>query len=309
MIYKTLGKTGWKVSAIGFGAWGIGGQWGGVEYTTATGAVLAAYNAGVNFFDTADAYGDPPGLTEEMIGQALAPVRDRVFIATKAGNFARRQGHALSYTHPLHVELCCDASLRRLRTDYIDVYQCHIAEPKEPEVFLEAFETLQKKGKIRAYGISTDHVASLERFNQGGTCSTNQLDYSLVNRGPEKELLPYCQKSNIGVIVRGPLAQGVLAGKFTAETQFTDSVRSAWNSGAGREKFLRQLATVEKLKPLANASRTLSQIALAFIVAHPAVSTAIPGAKDAAQALANAKAGDLVLSESDWAAIAAASAS
>lgn len=303
MLYKTLGKTGWNVSAIGFGAWGIGGQWGGVEYTTATSAVLAAYNAGVNFFDTADAYGDPPGLTEEMIGDALAPIRDRVFIATKVGNFARRQGHPLTYSHPLHIELCCDASLRRLRTDYIDLYQCHIPQPAEPDIFLDAFETLHKKGKVRAFGISTDSLPHLQRFNIRNSCSTNQLDYSLVNRSAEAELLPYCQKHDIGVIIRGPLAQGVLAGKFTPDTQFTDSVRSAWNSGPGREKFLTQLAEVERLRSLAHSTRTLSQIALAALIAHPAVSTAIPGAKDATQALANAAAGSLTLSDADWAVI------
>jgi aryl-alcohol dehydrogenase-like predicted oxidoreductase len=301
MIYRTLGKTGWKVSAIGFGAWGVGGQWGAVEERTALDAIRAAVDAGVNFFDTADAYGDPPGLSEALVGRALAPVRDRVLIATKVGNFARRQGHPLSYATPLHVELCCDASLRRLRVETIDVYQCHVADLKDPTVFLEAFDGLVRKGKVRAYGISTDSLAVLEAFNRDGTCATLQLDYSLLNRRPEAELLPYCEKHDVGTIVRGPLAQGTLAGKFTPESRFTDSVRSGWNEGKGRERLLERLKVVDRLRWLAAPSRTMAQAALQFVISHPAISTAIPGAKDADQARANAAAGAAVLSDDDLA--------
>jgi aryl-alcohol dehydrogenase-like predicted oxidoreductase len=296
MIYRTLGKTGWKVSAIGFGAWGVGGQWGAVEEQTALGAIRAAVDAGVNFFDTADAYGEPPGVSEEFIGKALVPDRDKVLIATKVGNFARRQGHGLSFASPLHVELCCDASLRRMRVETIDVYQCHLGDLKDPSIFLEAFDNLVKKGKIRAYGISTDSVAVLETFNRNGTCATNQLEYSLLNRRAEAEMLSYCQAHNIGTIVRGPLAKGILSGKFTPETRFEDSVRDRWNEGRGRESFLNNLKTVEKLRWLATPQRTMAQAALQFVISHPAISTAIPGAKDDYQARANAAAGAAVLS-------------
>src|SRR4051794_11099472 len=110
MIRKTLGKTGWDVAAIGFGAWGIAGQWGAVDRDVAIETVRAALDSGVNFFDTADAYGEPPGLSEELLKLALRGVeRDKVILATKVGNFGRRAGHPLSFTSPLHVELCCDA--------------------------------------------------------------------------------------------------------------------------------------------------------------------------------------------------------
>lgn len=300
MIYRTLGKTGWKVSAIGFGAWGIGGQWGPVEHATAIEALRTALDAGMNFIDTADAYGDPPGLSEELIGQVLRDIqRDSVYIATKVGNFARRQGHPLPYTSPLHVELCCDASLRRMRIDTIDLYQCHLADLKDPSIFLEAFDELLKKGKIRAYGISTDNVEVLRTFNRAGTCATVQCDYSLLNLWPERGLLQYCQEANIGVIVRGPLAKGVLAGKFTPESRFTDWVRQGWNEGKGREKFLAQLETVEKLKFLATPQRSMAQAALQFVISHPAISVAIPGAKDANQARSNAAAGAAMLSDAE----------
>jgi aryl-alcohol dehydrogenase-like predicted oxidoreductase len=116
MIYRAFGTTGWHVSVIGFGAWGLGGQYGAVEEETALGTVRAAQEAGINFFDTADAYGQPPGRSERLLGRALRGRRDRVYIATKVGNWARRAGHPLPFTHPLHVTLCCDASLHRLGT-------------------------------------------------------------------------------------------------------------------------------------------------------------------------------------------------
>ena len=295
MIQRTLGKTGWKVSAIGFGAWGIGGQWGAVERSAAIESVKAAYEAGVNFFDTADAYGEPQGLSEELTGQALRGVRDRVLIASKVGNWARRFDHPLSFTHPLHIKLCCHASLHRLGMDHLDLYQCHIGGLKQPEVFLQGFDELMKEGKIRAFGISTDSLEVLKLFNSAGQCAAVQCEYSLVNRRAEKELLPYCQQNNIGVIVRGPLGMGIATGKFTPETHFADSVRSSWNGGTGREQFLKRLAVMDKLRFLETAARTMAQAALQFVISHPAVSVAIPGAKSPEQARANAAAGNSAL--------------
>jgi len=305
MQYRTLGKTGWQVSVIGLGTWNIGGQWGEVDDRTALATVWRAYECGVNFFDTADAYGEPPGRSEELLGKALQGIRQEVFIATKVGNWARRHGHPLPYTSPLHIIACCHASLYRLRTDYIDLYQCHIGDPTDAEidVFLEAFERLKEQGKIRAYGISTNSLSALQRFNKLGTCSTCQLDYSILNRAPEKDLLLYCQEQNIGVIVRGPLAKGVLSGKFTPDTVFTDEVRRSWNEGPRREKFLKQLEVVERLRFLERDGRTLAQAALQFVLSHPAVSCAIPGAKSPQQAEANAKAGDGVLTPEEIAAV------
>jgi len=303
--YRMLGKTGWQVSVIGLGTWNIGGQWGEVDDRTALATIWRAYECGVNFFDTADAYGEPPGRSEELLGKALQGIRHEVFIATKVGNWARRHGHPLPYTSPLHVIACCHASLYRLRTDYIDLYQCHIGNPTDAEidVFLAAFERLKEQGKIRAYGISTNSLDALQRFNKHGTCATCQLDYSILNRVPERDLLPYCQENNIGVIVRGPLAMGILSGKFTPDTVFTDDVRRSWNEGERRERFLRRLQVVEKLKFLEKGGRTMAQAALQFVLSHPAVSCAIPGAKSPQQAEANAKAGDGSLTDEELKAI------
>ena len=303
--YRKLGKTEWHVSAIGLGTWNIGGQWGEVDDRTALATIWRAYECGVNFFDTADAYGEPPGRSEELLGKALQGIRHEVFIATKVGNWARRHGHPLPYTSPLHIIVCCHASLYRLRTDYIDLYQCHIGNPTDAEidVFLEAFERLKEQGKIRAYGISTNSADALMRFNKHGTCATCQLDYSILNRAPERDLLPYCQENDIGVIVRGPLAMGVLSGKFTPDTVFTDDVRRSWNEGERRERFLRRLEIVERLRFLERDGRTMAQAALQFVLSHPAVSCAIPGAKSPQQAEANASAGDETLTEEELKAI------
>jgi len=305
MQYRTLGKTGWKVSVIGLGTWNIGGQWGEVDDRTALATIWKAYECGVNFFDTADAYGEPPGRSEELLGKALQGIRHEVFIATKVGNWARRHGHPLPYTSPLHIIACCHASLYRLRTDYIDLYQCHIGNPTdaEIEVFLEAFDRLKEQGKIRAYGISTNSLDALQRFNKHGTCATCQLDYSILNRAPEKDLLPYCQEQNIGVIVRGPLAMGILSGKFTPDTVFTDEVRRSWNEGERRQRFLRRLEVVERLRFLERNGRTMAQVALQFVISHPAVSCTIPGAKSPQQAEMNAMAGDGTLTPEELAAI------
>ncbi len=297
MIYRKVEKTGWSVSAIGFGAWGIGGQWGNVEQQGALDTIRAALDAGVNFFDTADAYGEPQGLSEELIGRALGDVRDKVFIATKVGNWARRMGHPLPFSHPLHVELCCDASLRRLRTDTIDLYQNHTGGAKEAEIFLEAFDTLLRKGKIRAFGVSTGSLDAVKAFDRDGRCTAVQLDYSFLNRAPEKDLLPHCQANRIATIIRGPLAMGLATGKFTADTKFEDSVRSGWNEGAGRQRLLERLAVVEKLRWLDRPGRNLAQAALGFVLAHPAVTTAIPGAKSSQQGRANAAATPLASEE------------
>src|SRR5215211_239121 len=174
MQYRRLGKTGWQVSTISMGCWGIGGQWGPVEEAEAIRTIHAALDLGVNLFDTADAYGS--GVSEELVGKALRGRRDGVYIATKVGNFGRRQNVPLSYTSPLHIYLCCDASLGRMKIDTIDLYQCHIGDLADPSIFLEAFERLVEQGKIRAYGISTNSLPVAQAFNHDGNCAAIQLN-------------------------------------------------------------------------------------------------------------------------------------
>jgi myo-inositol catabolism protein IolS len=307
MQYRRLGKTGWNVSAVSMGCWGIGGQWGPVEEQEAIRTTQRAMDLGVNLLDTADAYG--LGVSEERVGKAIKGRRDSVYVATKVGNFARRAGHPLSYATPHHVYLCADASLGRLKTDYIDLYQCHIGDLGEPDIFLEAFERLKEQGKIRAYGISTNSLDVLQRFNRDGTCAAAQINYSILNQSAARDILPYCQENDIGTLIRGPIAQGLLAGKFSPETRFDDSVRNGWNEGEGRQRFLKNLEVVERLRFLATPERTMAQAALQFVLAHPAVTCPIPGAKNADQAQSNATAADGALTQEELDQIARAAAS
>jgi aryl-alcohol dehydrogenase-like predicted oxidoreductase len=226
-----------------------------------------------------------------------------LYVATKVGNFGRRAGHPLTYESPDHVYLCCDASLGRLKLDVIDLYQCHLGNLGDPSVFLEAFERLVERGKIRQYAISTNSLDVLERFNRSGRCATCQINYSILNQTAAADILPYCLANDIGTLIRGPIAQGVLAGKFTPASTFDDIVRAGWNQGEGRERFLRQLATVEQLRFLDRPDRTLAQAALQFVLANPAVTTPIPGAKSVAQIRSNALAADGELTSDELARI------
>ena len=299
MEYRRLGKTGWQVSTISMGCWGIGGQWGPVEEAEAIRTIHAALDLGVNLLDTADAYGQ--GVSEELVGKALKGRRDGVYVATKVGNFARRAGAPLSYETPHHVYLCCDASLGRMKIDAIDLYQCHIGDLADPAIFLEAFERLVEQGKIRAYAISTNSLPVAQAFNREGGCAAVQLNYSLLNRSAAEDLLPWCAANDIGTLIRGPIAQGVLAGKFRPDTHFEDSVRVGWNEGAAHEQFLRRLEQVEQIRFLERADRTLVQAALQWVLANPAVTCAIPGAKNVAQMTGNAGATDGALTAEELA--------
>ncbi len=297
MNYRTFGKTGWQVSEVGMGCWGIGGQWGAVDAVRAQATVFAALDSGINLFDTADGYG--PRRSEELLGKALVGQRHQVFIATKVGSIGGRDGQPLNYATPEHIYLCCDASLHRLRTDYIDLYQCHIRLPEHREIFLEAFERLQERGKIRSYGVSSFFTEDVLAFDRHGRCAVVQVPYSIVERDYENDVLPLCTERNIGTLIRGPLAKGVLSGKFASDATFDDQARTGWNTGRGRREFVQMVESAEKLWPLVDASRSMAQISLAFALANPAVSCVIPGAKSPEQVRENAAASKIELTSSE----------
>lgn len=300
MQQKTFGKTGWSVSAIGLGTWNIGNQWGEIDEVTAYATIHAAIDHGMTLMDTADAYGIPYGLSEKRLGRALGGLRHQLYVVSKVGNWGRRLGQQLAFSHPDHVRLCVHASLGRLRTDYLDVSLCHEGNLADPTVYLEGFEQLVQEGCLRAYGISTNSLEVLKRFNVNGTCSVVQVDYSLLNRAPEADLLPYCQEHNIGVMVRGPLAKGVLSGRYNAASVFSDTVREGWNEeGATRNRFLEQVQQVDRLKAVVQPGPEMVTAALRYTIAHPAVSVAIPGAKSPEQAAMNAAAGERLLTETE----------
>ena len=292
---RTLGKSGIQVTEIGMGLWAAGGEgWGPTDDRAVLDAIDVALDAGVNFFDTSDVYG--AGHSEELLGQAMRGRRDRFIVASKIGwqGFDRSRDRS-AYDSVTKLIAGVEGNLRRLQTDYIDVMQSHI-DHRDPtmEAVVEGFQTLQAHGKIRAYGVSTSDFAYLQAFNHDRQCSTLQIDYSLLNRTPEAEILPYCEEHNIGVIIRGALAMGILTGKFTAETQFgAGDFRQSWQDDpAQRAVFRDDLEKVERLRSLADG-RSLAQLAVQFVLAHPAVSTVIPGAKSAPQIRETAHAGSL----------------
>ncbi len=290
MLYREFGSLGRQVSAIGMGTWNIGNQWGEVSDATAWATVRAAFDAGMNLFDTAESYGIPNGLSEMRLGEALSGIRHEVYVVSKIGHWGQRTGQAVPYTTVDMIRMSCHASLHRLRTDWVDVMLCHVADIEDPSIFLEAFEVLKERGKIRAYGISTNDLEVLKRFNADGACSVVEVDYSLLNMAPEDGLLPYCEEHGIAVLVRGPLRRGLLAGKYGLNTQFTDTVRDVWNEGASQQ------AVVKPAEEMVTA-------ALRFVISHPARPVAIPGCKSPEQARMNAAAGERELSQAEMAAL------
>lgn len=304
MLTKRFGKLGWEVSAVGLGAWNIGNQWGEVDEATAWNTVRAAYDAGMTLFDVAESYGIPNGLSESRVGLALGGIRHKVLLVSKIGNWGVRSGSEIPKTGVDSIRISGHAILGRLRTDWVDVILCHKGDLADPTVYLDGFEALKDEGCLRAYGISTNDLEVLKRFNREGTCSVVQVDYSLLNRAAENEFLPYCQEQDIAVMVRGPLAKGLLSGRYGDDAVFGDSVRASWNpGGAEQDQFKARVARVRRLSELVSPGEEMVQAAVRYTFSHDAVAVSIPGAKSAAQARTNAGAGDRQLTGEELASL------
>ena len=288
---RSLGKSGIEVTKIGVGLWAIGGdEWGEVEDRESLDMISAALDMGINFFDTADVYGG--GHSEELLGKAMKGRRDQFVVATKIGWKGFDGEKVVSFYDTVDKLVAgVEENLERLQTDYVDVIQSHI-DFREPnlEVFIEGFQKLQAQGKVRAYGVSTSDYEYLQAFNAENMASTLQIDYSILNRTPEKEIFPYTLENDLGVLVRGPLAMGILTGKFTEDTAFEEGdFRQRWIDNEDEyQVFLNDLEKVEKLNSLTNG-RSLAQVAIQFVMQHPAVTVAIPGAKRISQLKENVR--------------------
>lgn len=303
--FRKLGRSGIEVSPLGMGCWAIGGLWkwldgqggwGEVDDSESIRAVHAALEAGVNFFDTAANYGT--GHSERILGQALVGRRSQAVIATKFGfkvNEVEKQ--VRFHDHPddvlKTVRTDCEASLRRLGTDYIDLYQLHVWDyPLEPAAELrETLEALVTEGKIRAYGWSTDSVEAAAVFAQGAHCAAIQHDLNVVLDAPA--MLELCAQHNLASVNRSPLARGALTGKYTKETTFpeNDVRRDDWSRNHFFAPTLEKLESLREI--LTSGGRTLSQGALAWIWARSPKTVPIPGIRTVAQATENAGAMDL----------------
>lgn len=296
MIYTRLGRTEIRVSRVAMGCWALAGDfnWGSQEDAESIATVHAALEAGINFFDTAEAYG--AGRSEEVLGRALEGHRSDVVLATKVDD-----------AHLSREELirACEGSLRRLRTDYIDLYQLHWPSRTVPLTeTLEALDRLQREGKIRAVGVCNFGVGDLEDLLEVGRCQTDQLPYSLLARAIEYEIQPKCLDEGIGILAYSPLMQGLLTGKFAspdevpegrARTRHFSRERPGTRHGEpGCEGAT--FAAIDEIQELCDELGVpMAQVALAWVLAQPGVTSVLAGARHPEQIVETAQAAALNL--------------
>jgi aryl-alcohol dehydrogenase-like predicted oxidoreductase len=293
MRVRQLGRTGLTVSEVGFGTWGLGGDsYGPVDDATSRDALHLAFDRGVTFYDTSDLYG--AGHSEQVLGDAFRDRRDRVVIATKVGTLPHSGFYMPQDFATATIEAGLEASLRRLGTDYVDLYQLHSPQLDLPnwDAIIETLQRLQAAGKIRAYGLSArspgDAKTAVERFG----FPVVQVNYNLIDhRAAENGLFALCAERGVGVIARTPLCFGYLSGTMTGDEEFVGrDHRANWP----REQLRRWARAPQLFSPLnAGGGRTLVQLALQFCLADPAVSTVIPGMLTRAEVIEDTTVADL----------------
>ncbi len=314
MLTREIGASGIEASVIGLGTWAIGGwMWGGTDEAKSIAAIQASVDAGVSLIDTAPAYGR--GVAEDIVGKALKGRRDKVVLATKCGLVWHMQkgNHFFDYDgKPVHRYLGKDAiiyeveqSLARLGTDYIDHYITHWQDPTTPIAeTMEALETLKQQGKIRSIGASNTSVDEVKAYVAAGQLDAVQEEYSMVKRDIEGTLLPVCRENGVSVLSYSSLALGLLSGKIGPDREFTGDDQRKDNprfSMANRQKVANLMETIA---PIAEAhGATLAQTVIAWTVQQPGITFSLCGARDAAQAVENAKAGRLRLTDGEIAEI------
>lgn len=300
VMTRRLGRSGLQVSALGLGCWAIGGPfwdqgwvgYGDVDDAQSIAAIRQALEMGVNFFDTADAYGC--GRSERVLGQALAGRRDEVVIATKFGNVIDEETRQVTGTSgdPVHIRRACEDSLRRLNTDYIDLYQFHLHDynlERAVEV-RETLEDLVREGKIRWYGwsLANGQVEQARLFAEGPHCTA--LQFTLHMFVDEEPLLAVCDEHDLASINQGPLGRGLLTGKFNPQTQFAENdIRHRWGWTFDEGPLAERVQKLDALRSiLTRDERSLAQAALGWVWAFHPRTIPIPGFKNAAQAADNA---------------------
>jgi aryl-alcohol dehydrogenase-like predicted oxidoreductase len=309
MKYRKLGKNGPQISVIGFGSWAIGGGWasgwGDQDDQISNESVRAALDAGVTFYDTAAVYG--LGHSEVVMGQALKADRHKVVLATKCGLVWDEQGNVSKNGTFDSVIREAEASLRRLGTDYIDLYQMHwpdIDQNAAAEETMRAMDKLVQDGKIRYVGVSNYNVAQLEESLTVRHVDALQPPYSILRPAAEKELLPFCLEKGIGVVGYSSLTSGLLSGNYTYDTKFDASDWRSRNKAHTGEGLKKNVDLAEKLKVIASRlDITLPQLAVAYTLAHPALTSAIVGVRKPSHILSVLPAIDVTLDEATLAEI------
>jgi aryl-alcohol dehydrogenase-like predicted oxidoreductase len=300
MRYRELGRTGWKVSAVSFGCWAIGGTWGKVEDSESIAALHRALDLGVNFFDTADVYGD--GRSEQLLARLRRECKEPFYVATKAGR--RLDPHTAAGYNRENLTAFVERSLRNLEAEAIDLLQLH-CPPTEvyymPEVF-GVLDDLVKQGKLRHYGVSVEKVEEALKAVEFPNVETVQIIFNIFRQRPADLFFERARKLRVGILARVPLASGMLTGKFTPRSTFAADDHRAFNrKGEAFDRgetfsgvdFETGLQAVESLRSLLPAGMSMAQMALRWILMFPAVSCAIPGGKRPAQVEENAAAADL----------------
>lgn len=296
----TLGISRLEVSPIAFGTWQLSGDWGKFDKDEAIEAIRFAYERGVNFFDTAQAYGF--GASERLLGEALAPFpREQVVIATKGGLRMDDERGLLRDSSPGWLRQGVEHSLRALGVDYIDLYQVHWPDPHISFAeTAEALQTMVDEGKIRHVGVSNFDAGQMAEFSRTRPVDTLQPPYSLFNREIEAAILPYCQEHDIGVLAYGPLAHGLLTGAMGPETSFAEDDWRRVSPSLTGETFQRNLEIVERLEQFATErGYAVSQLAIAWTLAHPAVHVAIVGSRQRKHIEESLGAVEITLSDQD----------
>lgn len=306
MQTRMLGKNGPQLTVLGFGAWAVGGPWqwgwGKQDDNESIKAIQTAIDNGINWIDTAASYGF--GHSEKVVAKAIKGIREKVFVATKCGLIDDGKGNAVRVSNPESIRKEIEDSLRRLQSDYIDLYQIHWPDPKvEVEKSWETMAQLKAEGKVKYIGVSNYKVELLERCMKIERVQSLQPPYSMLKRDYETEVFPYCLKNEIGVVAYSPMQAGLLTGKFDITKVAGDDWRR--KDDMFKEPFLsKALAFVEKLKPIADKyGKTVGHVALAWVLSNPAITSAIVGARNDKQSKENIKAADLVLAEEDLALI------
>jgi aryl-alcohol dehydrogenase-like predicted oxidoreductase len=311
MEYRTLGQSGIKVSELAFGAWAIGGwMWGGADSKDAVKAIETAIDNGMTTIDTAAVYGF--GLSEQLVGKATKGKRDKVQILTKFGltwsekkgefYFASRDNSGINvdiykYSAKNKVISDCDQSLKRLGTDYIDLYQIHWADPTTPvSETMEALELLVKLGKIRAGAVCNYSAELLAEATKSYHIASDQVPYSMVNRAIEKDIVPYCIDNTIGILAYSPLQRGLLTGKIKPGHEFKDGDSRPNTYYYKEPNISRIIKLTDELNLIAKENNiTLSQLVLNWTIWQPGITCALAGARNQAQVLDNVKAADFRL--------------
>ena len=300
MEYRELGRTGWKISAISFGAWAIGGAWGQVEDTDSLATLNRALDLGVNFFDTADVYGD--GRSEHLLARLRRDRKQEIYIATKAGR--RLDPHIASGYNRQNLTAFVERSLKNLEVDVLDLLQLHC--PPTPVYYLPdvfgVLDDLVSSGKLRYYGVSVEKVEEALKAIEYPNVQSVQIIFNIFRQRPSELFFKEAQRRRVGILARVPLASGLLTGKFSRSSSFVSDDHRLFNrngesfdrgetfSGVDFETGLR---VVEMLRPFVPPGSSLAQLALRWILMFPAVSCAIPGAKRPSQAEENIHAIDL----------------